>query len=373
MYEYIIYKKELTDEYLAAFDKAQLYVEVYNLSGKDIDEALNNLLDMLLAAQNDKKPVSKIVGNDIERFCKSYFSEYDIKSKLLLYAQALYRMAWVIFVIEAIELIALLSAQGNDGIWDINTDITGYIYGFAVTYIAFGILLLILKPFVFKSKKLTADKMENVSCIVLFICIIAAIMLPVKFDLMLEMPLLPLLIAAAFYIIIYFIARSVYRFRSYGSIRKKKEKGEFTYSDVFKESLKEGMLEGTAEGLLKKYNSMKNRAEKKGREYTIEEYTKKFEKSLRFEKKIDKYSMRSLWVYPWLVVAVVYFFEGYEDYIDVLVFFIIMCIVTVVMVRPWFKLCNKVTNERVEFYEKAKEKGVDIITYAESIIDTNKL
>ena len=76
MLDTIAMAAQLEGEYKIVFEKADMYGTLEKCSDENIrDDKMMNLYDLLLQAQMDKTPVSKIIGEDIEEFCKSYFKE----------------------------------------------------------------------------------------------------------------------------------------------------------------------------------------------------------------------------------------------------------------------------------------------------------
>ena len=72
--DYILLQDRLKGEYKDAFQKVQMY-STSNLIGEDTEsELMMELLDHMLMAQEEGKPVSTIVGDDIEGFCEICWS-----------------------------------------------------------------------------------------------------------------------------------------------------------------------------------------------------------------------------------------------------------------------------------------------------------
>ena len=75
--DYILLQDRLKGEYKDAFQKVQMY-STSNLIGEDTEsELMMELLDHMLMAQEEGKPVSTIVGDDIEGFCEIFFCKYN--------------------------------------------------------------------------------------------------------------------------------------------------------------------------------------------------------------------------------------------------------------------------------------------------------
>ena len=65
--DYILLQDRLKGEYKDTFQKVQMY-STSNLIGEDTEsELMMELLDHMLMAQEEGKPVSTIVGDDIEK------------------------------------------------------------------------------------------------------------------------------------------------------------------------------------------------------------------------------------------------------------------------------------------------------------------
>lgn len=73
MASYLIEKDKLKGEYNKVFDRVEGYTIIRDIDEDTKEEMLMNLVDMLYSAQLDEKPVEKIVGKDIDQFCKEYF------------------------------------------------------------------------------------------------------------------------------------------------------------------------------------------------------------------------------------------------------------------------------------------------------------
>ena len=74
----------LKGEYRIAFEKIDMYATVNGV--ESYEESILNIYDMLMEAQQREDDVCKVIGSDVEEFCKAYFkkekSEYDWFEKL---------------------------------------------------------------------------------------------------------------------------------------------------------------------------------------------------------------------------------------------------------------------------------------------------
>lgn len=74
-------KNKLQQDYLEIFERVESYADFSGLEPMDVVDALDNLMDMLLQAQAEGKPVSYLVGGDLEQFCKNYFEDTSIPTE----------------------------------------------------------------------------------------------------------------------------------------------------------------------------------------------------------------------------------------------------------------------------------------------------
>lgn len=88
--KYIEMKGRLQGKYAEVFKKAEVYAGFQSLDEKTRDEMLMELVDILLTAQKKNTPVGKIIGNDVDAFCRSYFSGFTLKDRIKMLPENLY-------------------------------------------------------------------------------------------------------------------------------------------------------------------------------------------------------------------------------------------------------------------------------------------
>lgn len=76
---YVFYADRLTGEYKDAFAGVETYALSISIDEETQNEKLDELLDMFLSAQEAGTPLEKIIGNNMDRFCKNYFFRYQYK------------------------------------------------------------------------------------------------------------------------------------------------------------------------------------------------------------------------------------------------------------------------------------------------------
>ena len=75
-------KSQFSGDYRTAFDGAYKYGLTQSFPVAYFDEKMAELYDLLLTAQTNGKPAEKIVGTEIEAFCKDYFSDFEPENRL---------------------------------------------------------------------------------------------------------------------------------------------------------------------------------------------------------------------------------------------------------------------------------------------------
>lgn len=70
--------QNLESDYKTVYDRAFFYASVQGLKEEESEDALLNLYDLLYTAQNEGKPVERIIGNDVETFCREYFEHQTL-------------------------------------------------------------------------------------------------------------------------------------------------------------------------------------------------------------------------------------------------------------------------------------------------------
>ena len=78
-----MYIEKLNKEYMEVFNTISKYVNASNMDEMRTEETLSEVMDTFLAAQEAGKPVEKVVGKDLQKFCESLCSEKGIKTYIL--------------------------------------------------------------------------------------------------------------------------------------------------------------------------------------------------------------------------------------------------------------------------------------------------
>lgn len=155
---YGLYVDKLQGEYKEIFQQIMTYVSTQNNDEDSVNTQMSELLDTFLLAQEEEKPVNRIVGNDLECFCKNFCSQFGWENKLLNIVDRWKVAAWWILIISAGDLFFMLwnFLAGEPVDWfavDTKFNLTGYLLGFVVVGLVYTLMDFITIKIMFKYKK----------------------------------------------------------------------------------------------------------------------------------------------------------------------------------------------------------------------------
>lgn len=284
---YQYYAQQLTGDYRAAFQKAEMYAELKGLGETTVDEAMMELVDALLEAQNAGKPVEKVLGRDMEKFCKDYFNRrVKIADRLRDLLKLLYRLGIVTLVIEGLALLGILTDGGWQELVSAKTDINGYLCGAMCGFLGSVITGCCLRPLMFRWKKLSAGKYVFILCAVILLLSIPSF---VWFhDRVVTVPMLPLFLIVLIYVLGFYAHKLYGRYKATGSIKKTPEEKADSVQGAFRQGLEDGMKD--VPRLMKtRFERINRRRARRHREpLTPEEFMCLLEKEFRRSKTLNR-------------------------------------------------------------------------------------
>ncbi len=274
--DYNVMETQLKGEYREVFSKAVLYASLKNISAQAAEEKLCDLYDLLLTAQSEEKPARKLVGKDINGFCREYFADFTIADRLSTIPASLYRVAWFVLVLETIALLA--GGTGEAGFFAAKADYSGVGVGIAAAALMYIVSEVVLAPLFARGK---SGKGVGGWYWLLAIMFAAFIGVGMKLTegLSLMLPMWPFVLGSAGYILLYTIARAVYRYKTYGTLRDERRLME---QDSYYKNLQDRDLEKI---LLTGWQKRFQRLEKRGKT-TRETYLDKLLKEEELGRKI---------------------------------------------------------------------------------------
>lgn len=329
MVSYVLYKDKLKDAYLQAFDYAETYAVALEMPEQDMEEMLNNLLDTLYEAQENGKPVEKIVGSSPEAFCKNYFQNFTYWGNFIKnLAPMFYRFAVIVFLFSILDMAYL---EEGTTLLHATTDLGGFVCGAVCGIVAGMIATSVAKLLLFRFKKFTNKVFTWMSFLIIAASVVLAVILCQ--DVYVIVPLLPVLLVSGCYIVLYKLVEWVKRYQKYGTIKKSAE-DRYSMKDTMKEiwnSESRNTQFDILEEMIKIYQKKNARLAKKGRDtITPEAYQEK----VRKDAKVSKYNLPYFVFLFVICVCGPAFFTEFEGVTDFLVYLAIM--VTVEGGILWF-------------------------------------
>lgn len=244
--DYAVLESQLIGSYREVFSKTVLYACTKCIPAEEADERISELYDLLLTAQNEKKPVEKLVGKDIERFCKEFFGDYTLKEQLKSILKntptAFYHMSWVALILELLDLFTY--DKRDVSFFNMQTDISGYVIG-----LFGGVLYVLLLNSVFTRLVLKHKKVKDWIWYILMLVVLLALpvgSIVIMGDRAIQVPSHLILFISGGYVALYLVVRSILRYRRYGTIRnvKKQLMEDHYYKNLENKDLEKAVLEG---------------------------------------------------------------------------------------------------------------------------------
>ena len=353
MANYLYLMDQLEGEYKEAFDKVYIYTGIRSMEGETEQEMMMNLLDMILTAQHEGKPVEKIIGNDIEKFCKSYFEGYDYKIRLKeQLPKYLNRLMWFVFVFEILD-VCFSMGDKDFNLLRATTNISGYLLGLMCGAVVLLINNIVAKPFMFKWKKNSVIIYEIVLFVVMVVTVLGFCFLGENMEF--NIPLLPILVISGAYILIYKIVQVRLRYKKYSTIWKRKE----PFYESWLGSVKNNVKVQLPGELVKRYNNINKRRACRGKELmTPDEYTEKIRKE---NKQSDIFGIILVTFISLMVLGMVIDSMIHESIIDGIILGALLCIVEI----PISSFFLKTTKYRKKLIAECEKQGITLIEYAE--------
>lgn len=354
MTNYALLTDQLKDEYAETFQKIELYSTVHQIDSETENEMLMEVLDTLLTAQTKGKPVEKVVGNDVEQFCKDFFGNYKWHNRIAEFRDSIYRLMWVMFVFQLLE--AFLAEGTLMENLMLTSDIGGFIVGAAFAMITMSIFCVVAKPLVFKIRWLTMMKFVLIVLAVSFVLSLGFLYLWGE-KAILEVPLWMSIVIPGIYIAIYIIIRAIIRYRHHGSIFKEKLPGEKGFwSSIREESMKEFPSD-----LNKRYEKInKKRAKKNKPLMTEKEFTEKLRKEHKVSKILGPVFIIGLTIYLIILVGMTMITDGFVEGL----FFALTLAIAEIPAALIFWISAEGDKEREAIFQKCDEMGMTIPAYA---------
>lgn len=358
-FDYIWLTDKLKGEYKETFDKAEIYANMRAIDEDTQNDMMMELLDLFLTAQNEGKPVDKLVGRDVETFCHSFFGNYEMKNYWKKVPEKIYRLFWSMFVLE---WIFYFTSEEELSLLHGTVDVSAYMAGILVGLLVWVLCNACIRPFLFRWRWLTSGRFSAIVLILTVGMIVASVMLLDDFMLPLSLPILGVFLVTGGYIMIYIIVRSIYQYRRYGSIRKQKsEMGKGGFRQFIKETVQE-VVDEMPDDLVERFHDMNRKRQKKGKEpMTPYEY---MEQLRRENIRAEKADFIGPGIVLLVVIGIIFHTALTSTFFDTLVFIVVMAAAEIPAMFL-FRVGRKTTKRRIQLVEECDRCGMTILEYAE--------
>lgn len=208
---YILYMDKLEGEYKDTFKQIDHYVSAERIDEDTQEEYMGALLDVFLLAQQEGKPVSKIVGTDMERFCKSFCEDFSWKNKILGAVDTWKNFAWIIFGLSALDVISVLYAMGIPGGREIDFwtepcefNFIGYFLAFIVASIFGTVFGRLVRNAMFRRKKVSIRLWQGINWVGTAVIFLLMFVIPQGTDMM-QFPAWVLMLVSGLVLVVYYV------------------------------------------------------------------------------------------------------------------------------------------------------------------------
>lgn len=354
---YVTLQGKLQGEYKDTFERIEMYSIMERIDETHREDLMMNLLDLLLLAQSEEKPIEKVIGTDVKQFCESYFGDYLVKGKFFNILDAIYRLAWIGFVMDSIWMLSDTDRHKNP--LTMTSDLTGYFTGFAGGMIFSAIFLMIGKPLIFNKRKIPPALFYTIN-IIGSLAISFGLLWWVD-DQSVPVPYWLSLSLFAGYILVFIVVRAISRYKEYGSIRKRKEPGQ----QSFWKEINQQVDDELPIDLEKRFRKINRRRERRG---------KKLMSGQEYLNKIRRNAERSSrYGYPASIalLSLILLYIIIRNYIDQgLIDTILFAIVLLVCEIPAFAIMrvgNSGDRKKIDIVNICEERGITLSEYVKEL------
>lgn len=346
-----MYIEKLNKEYMEVFNTISKYVTASNMDEMRTEETLSEVMDTFLAAQEAGKPVEKVVGKNLQKFCESLCSEKGIKTHILHFFEAFHSSIVIYLMLNLCDLIYMF-IKLSDGekinffTYRSKTDITPFLCGWLVFMVACYAANYFRKKFVFT----TIKKYKLVSGIIFVFAIVSTFALVAflfqNYDSGNTYLWIGFLICAAYLIPYHIITQKQRRFKKENCI---------TFNEFL--GISETYKNDTEEMEMNRFEKMNKRNAKKGLpEMTFEEFLDFEEKNCNNWDKKPPFYIAMATGSPVVFTVIVRLMNGFEQTSDMWFFFFITLIVESVLMYGLYKATNAGTKSRLNWINAQRKK-----------------
>ena len=346
-----MYIEKLNKEYMEVFNTISKYVTASNMDEMRTEETLSEVMDTFLAAQEAGKPVEKVVGKDLQKFCESLCSEKEFKTHILHFIEGFHSCFVVYLMLNLFDLINMIISLSegekiNFFTYRSKTDIFPFLYGVLIFTSANYAANYFRKKYMFtliKKYKLISNFIFAFTIVFsfAFVCFLLK-----DYDSKNTYLWIGLLICAVYLIFYRIITKDKRRFKKENCITFNEFLG---ISETFKNDMEEMEMN--------RFEKMNKRNAKKGLpEMTFEEFLDFEEKNCNNWDKKPPFYIALATGFPVVATVILRLMNGFEQTYDMWFFFFILLVVESVIMYGLYKATNAGTKSRLNWINAQRKK-----------------
>lgn len=349
---YLYMAEQLNGDYRDVFEKTELYGMVKQVNSDVQDDLMMNLFDLLLTAQANNKPIQKVVGPDVEKFCRDYFQNYNIRERMKIFPARLYQFMRFIFIFE---LLTFFLMDEHVDLAHAHSDLTPYLFGVGCSLLLTMIADVFVRPLIFRFR--IKPILYYIGLLIFFIALIVIGSILTD-GMMLYIPMFLILLVSGIYVAIYLVLRSVWRYQHGEKIFLPKKSTEDFDQFNKNKTLEQVMLDS----IVKEYKRKNRRLEKKGEQgLTPGDFTE----TVRADYKRATHSWKWMLLVFSLIIALAIVQTALTSTIpDTILFTVVLLFIEGAIY--WFLLRSAQNNNQIrkEILDTCDAEGISVIEYA---------
>ncbi len=351
----------LKGDYRRTFEQIALYGDMSEIPEQFTEDRILNIYDLLVEAQENGKPVEKIIGPDLKQFCEEYFSpdEKGFWTKEIF--KRIFRVCVIMLVVLLIDYAGYYAKDGTVSLQSASITGSPLLVGTLVAGVMLIVGRIMREKLMFRNSK--------VKPILYYIVMLLIFVLGIGFGTVwadkigIEIGMLPVLLLCGGYCVVYLLVTLLGRYQRFGNFKdpEKPSREEKAEKKAFGQeiSLRAEMI-NSAKEMEKRYRKLKRKNEKKGKpEYTMEDFTKLINK----ETNLKGYKAVFITV-PTIASMWVLFSVAADENIRLAVF--VAGVFAVIMFFAWrfiWNVCKEVFVAQRMVIEECESRGIDIAEY----------